>query len=156
MMNRLFRSPTAGQTDLALAILRATTGAIFIAHGAQKLFVFGLAGVAGGFGQMGIPLAGIVGPMVALLEFFGGFALVFGALTRLVAIGLAVNMLGAMMLVHLKAGFFLPNGYEFVLALLGAAVTLAITGAGRYSVDALIARRRGDVAGDVRAIRRAA
>jgi putative oxidoreductase len=155
-MNRLFRSPTAGQTDLALAILRVTIGAVFIAHGAQKLFVFGLAGVAGGFGQMGIPMAGIIGPMVALLEFFGGLALVFGALTRLVSIGLAVNMLGAMMLVHLKAGFFLPAGYEFVFTLLGAAVTLAITGAGRYSVDGLIARRRGDVAGDVRAIRRAA
>jgi putative oxidoreductase len=51
-------------------------------------------------------------------------------------------MLGAMFLVHLPAGFFLPNGYEFVLMLAASATTLAITGAGRYSADAVIARRR--------------
>ena len=129
-------------TDLGLTVLRVITGTIFVAHGAQKLFVYGFDGVAGGFANMGIPFPTIVGPMVGLLEFFGGLALITGLLTRLASSGLAINMLGAFLLVHLPAGFFLPNGYEFVMLLAASAVTLALTGAGRYSIDALIARRR--------------
>ena len=79
---------------------------------------------------------------MALLEFFGGIALVLGLLTRLAALGLAVNMAGAMVLVHAPAGFFLPNGIEFALVLGAASLAFAIMGAGELSVDALVARRR--------------
>jgi putative oxidoreductase len=118
-MSTLFRTTPDRQASVALAIVRVLTGIIFIAHGAQKLFVFGLAGVSGGFAQMGIPMPGVVGPFIALLEFFGGIALVFGLLTRLASLGLLFDMLGAILLVHLKNGFFLPQGYEFALLLLG-------------------------------------
>jgi putative oxidoreductase len=132
--------------DIVLAILRVVVGLVFVAHGAQKLFVFGLAGVAGSFGQMGIPAADIVGPLVALLEFFGGLAILFGLLTRLAALGLAMNMLGAVLFVHFRNGFFLPSGFEFAFTLLGANIALLLAGAGRFSLDHLVASRRASSA----------
>lgn len=134
--------PTAARFDLGRAVLRLTTGAIFATHGAQKLFVYGFGGVSGAFGGMHIPAPTITGPLTGLVEFFGGLALVFGVLTRLAGLGLAITMLGAIVFVHLANGFFSPNGVEFPLALIGANLALALLGAGRYSLDALIARRR--------------
>ncbi|MDB4879928.1 MAG: DoxX family protein [Gemmatimonadetes bacterium] len=139
---RLFEPSTPATTDLGLAVLRVATGVIFAAHGAQKLFVYGFAGVSGAFGQMGAPMPGITGPLTALVEFFGGLALVVGLLTRLAGFGLAITMLGAIFIVHLAAGFFAPSGIEFPLSLLAAALALVFTGAGRYSIDAVVGGRR--------------
>jgi putative oxidoreductase len=104
--------------------------------------VYGVAGVTGAFTKMGAPLPAITGPLVGALELFGGIALALGVLTRVVALGLAVDMLGAIVLVHAAAGFFLPQGMEFVLALFAGAAALALTGAGAFSVDAAVGGRR--------------
>ena len=144
MANRSLLTATLAQQQLGLAIIRIVTGIVFAAHGGQKLFVYGFAGVTGAFTQMGVPMPGIMGPFVALLEFFGGLALIIGLLSRLAALGLAFDMVGAILLVHLKGGFFLPAGYEFALTLLAASLAIAVGGPGALSVDAAIARRRGD------------
>lgn len=153
---RLIVPTTPRQIDLGLAILRVVAGVVFAAHGGQKLFVYGFAGVTSAFTQMGIPLPGVTGPLVALVELFGGLALIAGLLTRLAGVGLTITMLGALFLAHLAGGFFLPTGIEYVLTLGGIAAALTLTGAGRYSADALLARRRTSDAEAARPIRRAA
>ena len=138
----LFRSPSPRQLSIGLVALRVAVAAVFINHGRQKLFVYGFAGVTGAFTQMGVPFPGIMGPFVGLLEFFGGIALLIGLLTRPLALAFAIDMLVAILLVQLKKGF---SGYELEFLLLGSSVALLLTGAGRFSVDALLARRQEGV-----------
>lgn len=139
---RLFRNPSARQIDLGLLIIRIVVGVVFIAHGVQKLFIFGFPGVTVGFAKMGIPAPDVTGPFIALLEFSAGFAILFGLLTRLAALGLLCDMLGAMWFVHLKNGFFLPTGFEYPLSLAAASAMLLVTGAGAISIDGLIGGSR--------------
>ena len=124
-----------------VALLRLIVGVVFIMHGGQKLCVHGLAGTSEGFAGAGVPLASLTAPLVTFVELLGGLALVLGVLTPIVAALLAVVMLGATLMVHLQAGFFLPNGYEFSLTLLAAAVAIALSGPGAFAVDNLLARR---------------
>ena len=128
--------------DAGLLVLRLVVALVFVMHGGQKLFVHGIDGVASSFAQIGAPLPQVTAPLVSFLEFFGGMAIALGLLTRLVALGLAIDMLAALFLVHLPNGFFLPRGIEFVLLLAGAAATLVLAGAGVWSVDAVVRRRR--------------
>jgi putative oxidoreductase len=141
---RTTRTDANTRIDTGLAALRVTVGTVFAAHGAQKLFFFGLAGVGEAFAGMGVPLAAVTGPLVGFVELVGGLALVLGLFTRFVSLGLAAVMVGAVVMVHLPAGFFLPAGAEFVLTLLAAVVALALAGPGAFSLDALLRRRQVD------------
>ena len=66
------------------AVLRLAIGAVFVAHGAQKLFGVwgggGLAGTAAFFGQLGLTPAYPLAVLVGLVEFAGGLMLIAGAL----------------------------------------------------------------------------
>jgi putative oxidoreductase len=121
-------------------VLRLALAAVFIAHGAQKLFGIwgggGLTGTAAFFGQLGLEPAYPLAIAAGTVEFGGGLLLLLGAYTQIASALLAMEMLVAMWTVHLPAGFFLPNGYEFNLTLIGALACLMLTGAGALSIDA--------------------
>jgi putative oxidoreductase len=132
---------TEASTVTAIAILRIVTGIIFFAHGYQKVFVYGPAGVAQGFAGMHIPAPAITSILIAAIELLGGAALILGFGTRIAAALLACDMLGAILLVHGRNGFFLPTGFEFALTLLAASVALVIAGAGSASIDRVLSRK---------------
>lgn len=123
-----------------LLLLRIALGVVFVMHGWQKLAVYGISGVAGGFGQMGFPLPTVNAVLITTVELVGGVMLLAGAGTRIVAALLAFAMLVATVVAHGTGGFFLPTGYEFALTLMLVSLALTQTGAGRYSVDARLSR----------------
>ncbi|KQR04486.1 DoxX family protein [Deinococcus sp. Leaf326] len=124
----------AFQADLGLLFLRLATGVIFVMHGYQKFFMNTVAGTTQFFASIGVPLPGVAAPLIAGIELIGGLLLILGLFPRVVGALLAVNMLVAILLVHVAGGFFNPNGIEFPLLLLAASAALALTGAGRYRV----------------------
>src|SRR3712207_2186784 len=89
-----------------LTVLRIVTGIIFVMHGWQKIAMFGLAGFTGFLTELGVPAPGIAAVIVIAVEVVGGLALILGLGTRWVAIPLALDMLVALLTVHLAAGFF--------------------------------------------------
>ncbi len=136
---RRLASPAPLSPDWALAVLRVVVGFTFLMHGWQKLFELGFAGTMEMFVQMSVPLPGLTGPLVSVVELVGGALLLIGLATRLAAIVLAIDMLVAVLLVHLAGGFFVPYGVELVLLLLAGAVALVLGGPGAFALDRLLA-----------------
>ena len=126
------------KTDWALLFLRIALGAIFVAHGSQKIFVFGHAGVAGFLTTLGVPLPNISAYLLMAAEFGGGILLLLGLLTRIAALSILIAMLVALFEVHLSKGFFLPEGFEYVFMLIFSSLALLIAGGGRFAIDPLI------------------
>lgn len=127
------------------AVLRASVGAVFIAHGAQKLFGIwggpGLNGTAAMLTALGLPYGQPLAILLAVVEFGGGILLVLGGLTRWVTLALAVDMVVAIWKVHYRNGFFLTDeagrggGAEYAIVLLAALLCLLLVGPGALSID---------------------
>jgi putative oxidoreductase len=146
MNNPVIKRIVATETRWSPVALRIPVGIIFAAHGAQKLFGwfggYGLEGTGQWMASIGLAPGYLMALLAGSAEFFGGLALVFGLLVRPAAAALAFAMLVAILTVHIDKGLFMANnGYEFGLALLVAAVSLAISGAGRASVDGVLQRQ---------------
>lgn len=127
--------------------LRIPVGIIFAAHGAQKLFGwfggYGLDGTGQWMASIGLEPGYLMALLAGGAEFFGGLALIVGLLVRPAAAVLAFTMVVAILAVHIGNGLFMSNnGYEYGLALLAASGSLVIGGAGRASVDRVLAARR--------------
>jgi putative oxidoreductase len=132
-------------------VLRLTLGLVMFPHGAQKLLGwyggFGFSGTMGFFTET-MHLPWLIAFLVIIGESFGSVALLLGLLTRFTAASLAVIMLGAVTMVHLPHGFFMNwfgkqagEGYEYHLLVIGISLALLVTGAGKWSVDKVIAER---------------
>jgi putative oxidoreductase len=147
-MNAL-RKIIATPNDPLLTVLRLTLGVIFFAHGAQKAL-----GLFGGYGfsetmnvftsSMHIPAP--LAFLAIMAEFAGGIALIFGLVSRLAALSIAVNMVVAIAMVHGQNGLFMNwfgtqkgEGYEYHLLAIAVALPIIIRGSGALSADRLLA-----------------
>ena len=132
-------------TDWGMMPLRLVVGVVFLMHGGQKLFDFGIAGVADMLQKLGFPMATLFAGILIAAELAGAVSILLGAFARWAGIALSVDMTIAILVARLHGGFFTPYGYEFELTLLGALLTIALVGPGGLSVDRW--RARGAVEG---------
>ncbi len=132
-------------------ILRVILGIAMFPHGTQKLL-----GWFGGFGfsatmgfftdKMNIPA--VLAFLVIIAESFGSVGLIIGLLSRVAAFGIACVMVSAIYLVHWPHGFFMNwsgkqagEGFEYHLLVLAICFALMVAGAGKWSVDRVIAEK---------------
>jgi putative oxidoreductase len=119
-----------------LLVLRLVVGTTFLVHGLDKLG--DLSAAEQFLAAQSIPAPGLMAPFVGAVETVGGVLLIVGLATRPVAAALTIDMLVALFTTHISHGFFVEDGgFEHVLLVAGASVTLALAGPGRYSVDAV-------------------
>ena len=135
--------------------LRLVIGYGFMAHGWAKLSR-GPAGFAKLLEQLGAPLPEVTAWASTLIEVLGGLAILAGAFVAAVSLPLIVTMFVAMVTVHLRYGFsaintvgltadgpqFGPPGYEVNLLYIAGLLALILGGAGPFSIDRLMERRR--------------
>jgi putative oxidoreductase len=141
-MNLFSTAPTQRRLAFGLLVLRIALGAVFIIHGGQKLFQMGPSATGGMLTQMGVPGAGVIGPILAFVEPLAGVGVLLGLFTRLAGLAIACDMLGAILTFHIHHGFFVPAGIEFVMMNCAAGLALAALGAGPISIDHAINQRR--------------
>ncbi|MFE4588094.1 DoxX family protein [Streptomyces laurentii] len=130
---------TLSRRDLGLLALRVGTGAVLVAHGAQKLFgCFGGGGIEGttqAMEAMGFSPARESAIAAGLGEAGGGALLALGLATPAAGAAAAGAMAGAVA-VHYPAGFFaMQGGYEYPAFLGFTSAAIGLAGAGRYSLD---------------------
>ncbi|AEI40757.1 DoxX family protein [Paenibacillus mucilaginosus] len=128
---------------LGLLLVRLVVGLLFVGHGAQKLFGwfggYGPKGTGGWMESIGMKPGVLMAVLAGLMELIGGALFAAGLLTPLAAVLITLTMLGAIVKVHAQNGLWVTsNGYEYPLVLIAVVIGVALTGAGAYSLDALL------------------
>ncbi|RSL29895.1 DoxX family protein [Salibacterium salarium] len=129
--------------SLGLLLIRLVIGVSFAAHGAQKLFGWfgghGLKATGGFFDSINIKPGYTMALLAGLAEFAGGVLFALGLFTPVAGILIAITMVGAIVKVHGANGFWATEGgYEYNLMLLIVGVGFVFTGAGLFSIDAVL------------------
>lgn len=130
----------APEFDSALLLLRVVAGTAMAAHGWNKFFGGGrIPGTARWFDSIGMRPGRAHATLAATTEVGAGVFLAVGALTSLAGAAFVSLMLVAAITVHRRSGFFVNgNGWEYNLILATIGVVLAVTGPGRWSIDAAL------------------
>ncbi|MBT2233123.1 DoxX family protein [Nonomuraea sp. NEAU-A123] len=124
--------------DLAALIARVAIGVIFVTHGWQKL-QGGVPATAAAFAQIGVPMPQLSALFAIVVESVGGALLIIGLLVRLAALGLLIDMLGAIMFVHGGHGVMVQyGGWELAGALGVVCLLLVALGGGRIGIDGIL------------------
>lgn len=119
----------------AALILRVSLGILFLAHVGLKIFVFSIPGFVGYFASLGLPA--IAAYLTIALEVVGGIALILGVYASWVAVPLAIEMLGTIVIVHGANGWLFTNkggGWEYPAFWAIALVALFLLGDGAYAL----------------------
>ena len=125
--------------DLASLIMRVVLGVIFVWHGYDKIFVKGLPAITGFLGTLSFPLPAVFAYILSYGELLAGLLLIIGLFTHWAAKFVAIVALVAFFTVHLKNGFSVGNGgYEYVILIFAAAISILANNARKYSVDSMI------------------
>ncbi|MBA3725352.1 MAG: DoxX family protein [Armatimonadetes bacterium] len=139
--------------------LRLILGGAFIYHGFPKLFdAAHHTGFEKQLAGLRVPMPEIMAWVVGIVEFFGGAALILGALVSLASLALIINMMFAMFKVHWPSGFAFVNvtgqneagqpifgipGIEVNLVFIAGLLALLIGGGGRASIDCMVGGKKG-------------
>jgi putative oxidoreductase len=148
MSVRMIRKLFDTNLDRTLTFVRVVAGSVMLAHGAQKMLgLFGGPGygtAVGMFGQMGIPEPLAV--LAICTEFFGSLLLIAGFVGRLAALGIIIEMIVAVAMVHAGNGFFMNwtgkqpgEGFEYHILLIALTLPVLVSGSGAWSIDRRIA-----------------
>lgn len=147
-MKKIFQTNESNATT----IIRIVLGVILFPHGAQKMLGwFGGYGFDGTMsfltGTAGLPW--IMAFLVIAIEFFGAISLIVGFATRIVAVGIISLFAGIVFTSHLQNGFFMNwagnlkgEGYEYHLLIIGMAIALLVSGAGKWSIDYVLQKKK--------------
>jgi putative oxidoreductase len=157
ILNTFLRTSESGWTILVRLLVGLV---VFLPEGIQKL-VFADSLGAGRFAKIGIPFPEVMGPFVGVVETVCGALIIVGLLTRLAAIPLIIIMIVALIstklpillghdvgMFHLaqdikRTGFWsMMHEARADLTMLLGCIYLLIVGAGRWSLDARLARKR--------------
>lgn len=145
MLRAIFRT----DDDASALVARLALGIVILPHGLQKLLgMFGGAGFTATvdyFVSSGLPA--FLAVLIIIGEAFGALGLILGFLSRLAALGITIIMLGAILTVHIKFGFFMNwtgtqagEGFEFHILAIGLALVVLLKGGGLWSIDAAITK----------------
>jgi putative oxidoreductase len=118
-------------------LLRLILGIVYIMHAYLAVVVFGPAGMIDYQAKNGVPFAEIGTWYLIVAHGLGGIFLVLGLFTRWAALANVPVMVGALLFVHLKNGFWAhsrPSGYEYVLVLAVVSLAVAMIGGGALTL----------------------